>query len=98
MDNRRARLITVNGHWLILAEISDKSPAFALMRLVWPHLCVAASARLSRMMAPPNNWSSADTEPYEVPRGLYPGSGGSEVRHLIIGLPASNIAIDRTPH
>ena len=49
------------------------------------------------MMAAPGEFGTSDLEPYEVTRGACPRCGGTEVRHLIIGLPAGPEDMESTP-
>ena len=40
------------------------------------------------MMILPDDGDGAEASPYDVPRGTCPVCASSEVRHLVIGLPA----------
>lgn len=49
------------------------------------------------MMFPPGGIDADHAAPYDVPRGNCPACGGSEVRHLVIGLPSLSDAVTSSP-
>lgn len=49
------------------------------------------------MMIRPGDEDAGEVTPYDVPRGTCPVCGGSEVRHLVIGLPADPEPMTGTP-
>ena len=49
------------------------------------------------MMLPPDEFDEVEIEPYDVPRGVCPRCGSSEVRHIVIGLPAGPEVMEGTP-
>ena len=49
------------------------------------------------MMTPPGGIDADEATPYDVPRGSCPACGGSDVRHLVIGMPGDPEAMIQTP-